>query len=447
MKYYIFRQYDVRGIIKEDIQEEEFGDIARGFCTILKNSNNKKIAIGMDGRLTSPEIKKHAIRGIEDSGFECIDIGTTSTPALASFLHLHNIDNGIMITASHNPKEYNGMKFFVNKECFFGENISLHLKNIVINKDFIKGNGQTKQYDFKNEYIQYITQHFNLNANSNIENVVFDCGNGAVCSVINNLTQKLKFPHKLLFDELNGHFPNHAPDPSKAENLKELQKYIQNHTDIGFAFDGDGDRVAVCLKDRVLSGEEILFIIAYYHLKEGISSQFVVDILTSNIITNTIAKLGGKCYFSKVGNGFIGQKMKETNSLIGAEMSGHIRINHLYHGGDDGLFAALYILQILQKYDIKNILSLIPERFSTGIKKIKLTEDTKEKTLQNIIAKIKDQYTNYDETDGIRVNLEKSWFCIRKSNTEPVLTYIIESINQAELEKIECMLIEFVKNS
>lgn len=429
----IFKQYDIRGIIGEQAAESDFYDIARGFASVLsKRSNDKRILIACDVRTHSEDIKTFFIRGLMESGFDVIDCGVTTTPMILSACHFKDINNACIITASHNPKEYNGVKFYVDKTQFFGENIQL-IKQATLQKIFIDGTGSLTRIDIDDEYIKYIDK-FTFSKDLK---VAFDLSNGAACKIFEKLSKSLPFTTKLLFENQDGNFPNHSPDPSKKENLEPIQNFIKdNNYDIGFAFDGDADRVVVCMKNgRVLTGEEFLFVMAYNSLQKTKNQSFIADVLTSNIIIQAIQMLSGSVHLSKVGNGFIGQKMSEFNAKFGAEMSGHIRIADGYHGADDGIFAALYFLNIFQHSDVDEILKLIPQRYSTGIVKKKVAEEKKDDVINAIKQNLDNQKTHYTSIDGIRVDDDDFWFCIRRSNTEPHVMYILEAKTQEILVK------------
>ncbi len=442
----IFRQYDIRGIVYQDFQPKDFYKIAQGFCSLFENIDNKTVAIGMDARLHSNEIKENLTKGIIESGFNVIDLGTVSTP-MTVFASKHlKTELAIMITASHNPKEYNGAKFFLNQKQFFGENITMRLKDASLNRNFQKNpTGSYYQFDISEIYADYILNKFNFSQTKKLK-VAFDCGNSVGSVGLGKILPKLSFETHVLFGEIDGNFPNHHPDPSKESNMLDLKDFIlKNSYDIGFAFDGDADRVGVVLKNgKILSGEELFYVISKYLLKQG-KKDFVVDVLTSHVIIKRLEKDGAKVILSQVGNGFISQKMRETNSTLGIEMSGHICIKDRMHmGNDDAIFNALYILDIFMNTDIESTLKEIKNLSSTTNQKHKVSESQKDVILKNIISEIKEIYPACNTIDGCRVEFENGFFCVRKSNTENIIMLKTENLDILTKNQLEAIFRKYI---
>lgn len=438
MQTIIFRQYDIRGIVYQDFQPTDFTSISKGFCSLFDYLENKTVLIGMDARTHSEEIKKATVEGILKSGFNVVDIGVASTPMTVFASKYLDTKLAIMITASHNPKEYNGAKFFVDQRQFFGKNITDRLKSASFQVHENRKIGTYNQIDISEIYAEYVLDKFNFNKAKDFK-VAFDCGNSVASVGLSKMKSIFNFESHILFEEIDGNFPNHHPDPSKESNMIDLKNFVvENKYDIGFAFDGDADRVGVVLKNgKILTGEELFYVIAKYLLQNN-KKDFVVDVLTSQAIIDKLKKQGANITLSQVGNGFISETMRETNSILGMEMSGHICIKDKRHlGNDDGIFNALYFLNIMLEMDIEKSLEEINGLSSIQSKKYKVPEVQKDAILNNIIAEAKMLHKDVNTIDGCRVEIDNGFFCIRKSNTENIIMLKTENLDNETIIKLE----------
>ncbi|MEW6213691.1 MAG: phosphomannomutase/phosphoglucomutase [Nitrospirota bacterium] len=448
----IFRQYDIRGIWGNDLTEEVVEKIGRAFAVYLRNIKKEKIkvSIGRDVRLSSTTILEVLSRGLLNSGIDVIDIGVCPTPLqYFSLFHLP-VDGGVMITGSHNPPEFNGMKLTVGKETLYGEKIQ-DIRRIIEQNEFIQGRGTTEVYEIIPQYIEHLKSDF---SSLNRIKVVIDAGNGTAGLVAPQLIRDLGCELIELYCEPDGNFPNHHPDPTIMDNLKDLiAKVISSGADIGIGYDGDADRIGVISdKGEVIWGDRLMIIFArdiiesqISNLKSQISQPVTVvgEVKSSQIMYDEIKRLGGNPIMWKAGHSLIKSKMKESGALLAGEMSGHIFFSDRYFGYDDAVYTSLRLLEILSKngkpYSIERLLSDIPKSFSTPEIRVECPDDVKFK----IVERAKEAFRDYplNDIDGIRINFDKGWGLIRASNTQPALVLRFEAKDEDSLREIK----EFVE--
>jgi phosphomannomutase/phosphoglucomutase len=449
----IFRQYDIRGIWGKDLTEEVIEKIGRAFAVYLRKTLKKekvKVSIGRDIRLSSISIFEALLRGLLDSGIDIVNIGICPTPLqYFSLFHLP-VDGGVMITGSHNPPEFNGMKLSVGKETIYGEKIQ-DVRRIAEQGDFIHGRGRIETYEIIPRYIEHIKMGFSSLGGIK---VVIDAGNGTAGLVAPRLLKELGCEVIELYCEPDGNFPNHHPDPVVMENIKDLiAKVISSGSDIGIGYDGDADRIGVVSdKGEVVWGDRLMIIFAREIIesqKSKVKSQklepptFVGEVKCSQVMYDEIKRLGGNPIMWKAGHSLIKGKMRETGALLGGEMSGHIFFSDRYFGYDDAIYASLRLLEILAKngqpYSIERLLTNIPKSVSTPEIRFECPDDIKFK----IVEKAKDAFRDYPlyDIDGIRINFNKGWGLIRASNTQPALVMRFEAKDEESLREIK----EFVE--
>ena len=424
----ILKEYDIRGVYNQNISEEDYYFIAKSFSTILIKNKIIEIVIGCDGRLSSPSLKKKLIQGFIESGINVIDIGIAPTPMVYFASHQLNTGAAMIVTGSHNPANYNGLKITLNNNPFYGEDIKL-LGKISKKANFITGKGVIKKYNILPEYLDRLLQDsFISKKNSKIDKklkIAWDIGNGAAAIVMKDLANNLMADNILLFADIDGNFPNHHPDPTVEKNLKDLKKTIlEEQCDIGIAFDGDGDRIVIVDNEgETICGEHLIFLFAREILKENSNTTIIADIKASNILFDAINSLGGKALMWKTGHSLIKSKMKEINSLLAGEMSGHIFFADKYYGFDDALYASIRILNIIAntKLSLSSLKKEIPEIFSSPEIRIECDIEKKKSIIKNIKKELEDNHIKYNDIDGIRVDKDYGWYLIRSSNTQPVL--------------------------
>ena len=449
----IFREYDIRGIFEKELNENIVKKIGFHFAKALlkKVPNAQFIAVGYDARLHSPILKDWLSSGINQAGLEVLDMGLVPTPAnyFANFTDFDGLqsDGSIMITGSHNPPEYNGFKITLDKDPFFGEEIYGLGRDILSDTSIIKDNSVTIPIDSKNRYIDFIVNHF---SHLKLENkkFVFDCGNGVAGVVLREILDRLNIKYKILFEEPDGNFPNHHPDPSDEHTLEDIKKELATgEYDFGFAYDGDADRIALLSPKYNFKGD----ILAIFFSKFIKNPTVIGEVKCSQVMYDTINSYG-KAIMYKTGHSNLKVKIKETNADFAAEVSGHLFFNDRYFGYDDALYATFRALELIDNgFDFDKEYEALPQVYSTPEINITVTEDTKFKIIEDLknalinppadFPKIKDIIT----VDGIRVIFENGWGLVRASNTTPKLVTRFEADTKENAKIYENVLINLIK--
>ena len=445
----IFREYDIRGIFEKELNKDIVKKIGYYLAKALikKTPNAKFIAVGYDARLHSPTLKGWLSSGINNAGLEVLDMGLVPTPAnyFANFTDFDGLksDGSVMITGSHNPPEYNGFKITLDKDPFFGEEIYALGREILADKSTIKDNEVTISIDSKNKYIDFIVNHF---SHLKLENkkFVFDCGNGVAGVVLREILDRLNIKYKILFEEPDGNFPNHHPDPSDEHTLEDIKKELATgEYNFGFAYDGDADRIALLSPKYNFKGD----ILAIFFSKFIDNPTVIGEVKCSQVMYDTINSYG-KAIMYKTGHSNLKVKIKETNADFAAEVSGHLFFNDRYFGYDDAIYATFRALELIDAgFDFDKEYEALPQVYSTPEINITVTEDTKFKIIEDLkvalqnppsdFPKIKDIIT----VDGVRVIFEKGWGLVRASNTTPKLVTRFEANNQENAKVYEDALI------
>lgn len=438
----IFREYDIRGVYGQDITQDTAYLIGKAFVSLTFKELGRipeKFSIGMDARLSSEALKTALIRGITECGVNAVDIGLCPTPLQYFSLFRLPLDGGIMITASHNPSEFNGFKLSIGKETIYGEKIK-QLKKIIEEKDFIHFNkrGKVEEYNIVNDYINYMVSHF-----SSFEGikVAVDSGNGTAGVVAPQILKKLGAEVFELYSEPDGRFPNHHPDPVVVENLKDLRKIVlEKETHLGIGFDGDGDRIGVIDETgEVVWGDRLMIIFAKDILKRNPGAKIIGEVKCSKVMYEEIEKCGGIPIMWKTGHSLIKKKMKEEGALLAGEMSGHIFFSDRYFGYDDAIYAALRLIEIIKNsgkpYGVKKLLKGVKTMFSTPEIRIDCPDEKK----FMVVEKMKDYFKEFkcNFTDGVRVDFPNGWALVRASNTQPALVVRFEAETEEDLEDIK----------
>ncbi len=428
----IIRSYDIRGIIDETLFEEDARVIGHLFG--LEVGEGKLVNVGYDGRHSSEKLKENLIIGLQEVGVNVCEIGLVPTPLLY-FSCIHNSSSGgVMITGSHNPKEYNGFKFVLDNLPFYGEQLkSLEKKGL--NFSFKKKQGKREKVDLREIYLEKILKNFIQKKEINI---VWDCGNGSTGDVLYSLVNRIKGKQKLLFNKIDGDFPNHHPDPSEPKNLVFCKKEIKNNGyDLGIAFDGDGDRIGVLDNmGRIIPGDILLLILAEYVIRKKPKSSIIGDIKCSQVLFDEIKKKGANYYISKTGHSHVKMNMKKVEAELAGEMSGHIFFKE-NHGFDDAIFASLKLIEILSDSEesLSEIFDKIPKSFNTPEIRIDCDDSLKFKLIKKICAKQKELKKNITDIDGLRVCNSGGWWLLRASNTQPCLVLRCEADSKKGLAK------------
>ncbi|MEE2695073.1 MAG: phosphomannomutase/phosphoglucomutase [Pseudomonadota bacterium] len=436
----IIRSYDVRGIFNKTLFENDAKVIGQLFG--LKIGKNKTLNIGYDGRKSSLALKESLIKGIIESGANVCEIGLVPTPLLYFSCVSNTASGGIMVTGSHNPKEHNGFKFVLGNLPFYGKDLK-EIEKLAKNFSFSEGKGQRTKKDFSEKYFLKIFQNFSQKKNLNI---VWDSGNGSAGNIMTKLSKRILGKQKLLFNKIDGDFPNHHPDPSDPKNLECCIKEIKkNKFDLGIAFDGDGDRIGVVDdKGRVVPGDILLLLLAKDIIKRKKKSIIIGDVKCSQVLFDEIEKLGAKTIISKTGHSHVKMDMKKYNADLAGEMSGHVFFSENY-GFDDGLYASLYLIDILSnsKKKLSSIIDEIPKVFNTPEIRIKCDDEKKFELIQMISRSQKRKNKKIIDIDGLRVLSSQGWWLLRASNTQAELVLRCESNSKKGL----AMQIKKVKNA
>ncbi len=440
----IFRAYDIRGVVGETLTEKIVYNIGRALGSEAIARGDNTVVVGRDGRLSSPSLSEALIKGLNDSGRDVIDIGMVPTPVLYFGANYFDTTSGIMITGSHNPPDYNGIKMVLAGTTLADEAIQA-LRQRILENDYTEGQGKAQTMEIGSEYIRRITEDIPV-ALSNSFKVVVDSGNGVAGQLGPQLLRALGHDVVELFCEIDGNFPNHHPDPSQPENLVDLINTVKSEkADLGLAFDGDGDRLGVVDRDgNIIWPDRQMMLFARDVIERNPGGEIIFDVKCSNHLRRVIEEAGGKATMWKTGHSLIKAKMKETGALLAGEMSGHVFFKERWYGFDDGLYTAARLLEILVKSDQPphEVLGSLPGGVATPELKLDMHEDQHGAFMATLI-----ELANFGEgkigtIDGIRVDFPDGWGLIRPSNTTPCLVMRFEADNEAALERIQVLFKE-----
>ncbi len=433
----IFRAYDIRGIVETALTPDAVRQIGQAFATEARNQNQTTVVIARDGRLSSPMLSQALSDGLRAGGCDVIDVGMVPTPVLYYATHKLKTGTGIMITGSHNPPQYNGIKMMMAGHTLYGEGIKALYQLIVDNK-LAEGEGSYSEQAVLSDYVERIASDIKL---AKPMRVAIDCGNGVagVCAI--ELFTRLGCEVTELFCDVDGTFPNHHPDPSRPENLVDIMKVVGDEKlDLGLAFDGDGDRVGVIDdKQKVIWADRQMMLYAEDVLSRKPGAQIIFDIKSSTNLAKVIEQLGGEPLMWKTGHSFIKAKMKETGAELAGEMSGHIFFKERWYGFDDGLYSAARMLEILSKRDeiASDVFNALPDSFNTPELQIQFEEGEHYKFMDKFKREASFPDANIVTIDGMRVNYAEGWGLIRPSNTTPCLVLRFEANTEALLNEIQ----------
>ncbi|WP_035588495.1 phosphomannomutase/phosphoglucomutase [Hippea jasoniae] len=445
----VFREYDIRGIWQKNIDEGFSFKLGKAFGIYLKQKGflKKRVSVGYDARLSSAEIFKAVAIGLNSEGIEVLDLGLIPTPISYFSLFQLDIDGSIMITASHNPKQYNGFKLSAGKDTLFGAQI-LEIADIMenITQTLDDSELDIEKVDILKYYRDYLAKQFGyLKDFAYKPRFAIDGGNGSAGFVGYDVFKDLGFEPIGLFIQPDGNFPNHHPDPTVEENLLDLKKAIKNNNlDFGIGYDGDGDRIGVVLRDgSILWGDQLLLLFAEYILKEKKDAVFVADVKCSDVIFKRIEQLGGKIVMYKTGHSLIKSKMKQLKADLAGEMSGHIFFAHRYFGYDDAIYVSLRLVEIATKFklDLLDWKKNLPEVFNTPEIRIDCPEDKKQSVIERFKKILSSEelfdIENIIDIDGVRFHTKQGWGLVRASNTQPVLVLRFEAQSKDALDDLE----------
>ncbi|WP_339632030.1 phosphomannomutase/phosphoglucomutase [uncultured Sneathiella sp.] len=436
----ILREYDIRGIIDETLFEADAEAIGRSLGTLLKRDGHQNAAVGYDGRTTSPKLKASLTKGLTSTGIDVFDIGMGPTPMLYYATYALNAGGGIMITGSHNPPSHNGFKMMLGGKSFYGSQIQ-DLGVLSATGPFSEGDGEVIDKPIMEDYVARLLQDF---VPGHELSVVWDCGNGVTGEVLRKIVAKLPGRHLLLYEEIDGSFPNHHPDPTVAENLDDMIRAVKGvNADLGIAFDGDGDRIGVVDGlGRILWGDQLLAILAREVLANHPGAPIIADVKASQILFDAVKNLGGEPIMWRTGHSLIKSKMQEVNAPLAGEMSGHIFYNDHYYGYDDAPYVALRLLNILgaSVQKLEQMRDELPEMINTPELRFPCPDEEKFQAVTRIQEALAKAGANYSDIDGVRVNTDDGWWLLRASNTQAVLVARCEAKDEAGLNRLKSQL-------
>ena len=442
----ILREYDIRGVIGETLGAEDARAIGRAFGTLLARAGGKTVAVGYDGRVSSPMLEHALVEGLAASGCDVVRIGMGPTPMLYyAEASSEQVDGGIQITGSHNPPNYNGFKMVFQGRPFFGADIQ-RLGALAAAGDFASGTGTVTTRDIMDEYVERLLAGLagvDTAALASLK-VGWDAGNGAAGPALEALAARLPGEHHLLFTEVDGHFPNHHPDPTVEANLADLRALVAaKNLDFGVAFDGDGDRIgAIDGTGRVIWGDQLLMIYAEDVLKDRPGATIIADVKASRALFDRVAELGGAPLMWKTGHSLIKSKMKETGAPLAGEMSGHVFFADDYYGFDDALYAGVRLLAATARLgqSVTAMRGAVPPMLNTPEMRFQVDESRKFAAMAEITARLTTapgpDVESVNATDGVRVNTADGWWLLRASNTQDVLVARAESDSAEGLARL-----------
>jgi len=429
------REYDIRGVVGKTLGPDDAYAVGRSFGTLIRRAGGAKIAVGRDGRASSPEMQGALVRGLTESGVDVVRIGLGPTPMLYYAEAELDVAGGIMITGSHNPADYNGFKMVCFGRAFFGADIK-NLGVMAAAGDWETGEGHVSDEVVIDRYVERLVQNFDGGA----YRIGWDAGNGAAGPALEQLIARLPGEHHAIYTNVDSRFPNHHPDPTEEANLADLKALVaEKGLDFGIAFDGDGDRIgAVDGEGRVVWGDQLLAILAEPVLRDVPGATIIADVKASQTLYDRIADLGGRPLMWKTGHSLIKSKMKETGAPLAGEMSGHIFFAHDYYGFDDALYAAVRLIRAVTQLggSLTALRSAMPDVVNTPEMRFQVDESRKFAVVDEVLDRLAADGAEVDRTDGARVNTADGWWLLRASNTQDVLVARAEAKDQAGLDRL-----------
>ncbi len=443
----LLREYDVRGVVGQTLSAEDARALGRAFGTRVARSGGRRVAVGRDGRLSSPEMEEAVVDGLKRCGLSIHRTGMGPTPMLYFAVRHLGLDAGVMVTGSHNPAQYNGFKLMLGKGTLHGADIQA-LGTIAAAGDFASGAGSVADVAVLDAYVDRLVSEV---AGWRDLTVVWDSGNGASGPIVSRLAARLPGRHVLLNEEVDGRFPAHHPDPTVAENLVQLQDAVaREKADLGIGLDGDGDRIGVVDgRGRILWGDQLMVVLAEPVLKNQPGATIIADVKASQVLFDEIARMGGKPLMWRTGHSLIKAKMMETGAPLAGEMSGHIFFADRWYGFDDAQYAAIRLLEILARGDMSlaALRDRLPEAVNTPELRFTCSEGRKFAVVDEIRARLEQAGARMQTVDGVRVRTEDGWWLLRASNTQDVLVARCEAASNAGLDRLRAALVDQLSRS
>ncbi len=443
---YIFREYDIRGVVDKDLTEEVAEQLGKGIGTYLKRNNASKITVGGDLRLSTERLRTALIAGLRSVGVDVVDLGPVPTPVqYFSMHHFKDVQGGVMITGSHNPPEFNGFKITMHNAPVYGPMIQ-EIRELIEKSDFESGSGTYEKKEIIDDYIDYIKKDIKI---ERPVKVVLDSGNGAAALVAHRLFKEMGVETIDLFDTPDGRFPNHHPDPTVVENIQELIKTVKTtDAELGIGYDGDADRIGVIDENgEIIWGDRLMIIFSRDILKTHPGAPIIFEVKCSQALPEMIEKFGGKPIMWRTGHSNLKKKMKESGAPLAGEMSGHLFFADRYFGFDDAIYASARMVELVSrsKEKVSEFLKDVPQYVSTPEIRAEVESD---EVKFKMAEKAKEYFSkNYEviDIDGVRIQFGDGWGLVRASNTQPVLVLRFEARTRERLEEIKNMVINKLK--
>ena len=441
----IFRQYDVRGVVDDDLTESVVEELGKGYGAYMRRQGKKKLSVGYDARPSSPGFRDALIKGILSTGIDVVDVGMLPTPTFYFSLFHLEVEGGVMITGSHNPPEFNGFKLAVGRTTIYGDEIQ-KVRKIIEAADYPSGDGELEQQNVKPAYLETLKER--IGPFQKKVRLVVDAGNGVAGMFCPQLLQDLGAEAHGLYCEVDGTFPNHHPDPTVPAFLTDLiARVLEEKADLGMAYDGDGDRLGVVDEEgNIIWGDQLLILFSREILARQPGAPIIFEVKCSQALAEEIEKAGGVPIMWRTGHSFIKKKMKEENSPLAGEMSGHLFFADEYYGYDDAIYASLRLVRLLSRSDksIGEMLADVPKYYSTPEIRVDCPDEEKFQVVAALTRHFKKRYEVVD-VDGARILFGDGWGLVRASNTQPVLVLRFEAQTPERLDEIQEIVLSELK--
>ena len=437
------REYDIRGVVGRTLHEADAFAIGRTFGTVVAREGGRTVAVGYDGRLSSPDLAAALTEGLKASGMEVLRVGRGPTPLLYFAAATLPSDGAVMVTGSHNPPDYNGFKMMLGRRAFFGADIQA-LGRMAAEGDVVDGSGSDRAVDVTEAYIARLMHDWD--GGDRVLDVVWDSANGAAGEVLQRLLKVLPGRHTVLNPEIDGRFPAHHPDPTIAKNQEQLIAAVRERgADLGIGFDGDADRIgAVDDGGGMLAGDQLMVVLARDVLRERPGATIIADVKASQVLYDEIARAGGDPLMYKTGHSLIKAKMAEIGAPFAGEMSGHIFYADRWYGFDDALYVAVRLLGIVARMDgkLSAVRLALPQVVNTPELRFNCDDERKFGVIEEVAGRLQEAGAQVNSIDGVRVQTDDGWWLLRASNTQAVLVARAEAHDEAGLERLKAALVE-----
>ncbi len=440
----VLREYDIRGIVGQTLHEADAFAIGRCFGTVVARNGGSTVAVGYDGRVSSPSLEAALVAGLRASGMDVTRIGLGPTPMLYYAATVGKTGGAVMLTGSHNPPNYNGFKMMLAGKPFFGKQITDIGRMAAAGDVVAEGAGGVRTIDVSEEYIDRLAQDWD--GGTRALNVVWDNGNGAAGAVLERLVKRLPGNHTVLYPEIDGTFPNHHPDPTVLKNVEALIHEVRARgADLGIAFDGDADRIGVVDDSgTMMFGDQLLVVLARDVLKTHPGATIIADVKASQVLFDEVARAGGNPLMWKTGHSLIKAKMAETGCPLAGEMSGHIFFNDRWYGFDDALYAGVRLLGIVARMEgkLSAVREALPQVINTPELRFNCDDVRKFAVIEEVAGRLKAVGAEVADNDGVRVSTADGWWLLRASNTQAVLVARCEANSEIGLDRLKAALVE-----